>query len=157
MIKIPLTQGKVALIDDEDYTIVNLFKWYAKKAGNNWYAMTKTGLKEKQVNLLMHRLIMNLKPNERGDHKDNSGLNNQKANMRKCTHSQNNRNSKKYKNASSIYKGVSWHKRDRKWRARTTLNGKAIWLGSFKSEVEAAKAYDKFAKKNYGDFSNLNF
>lgn len=158
MIKIPLTQGKFALIDDEDYPIVSLFKWHAQKDRNTFYAKVHIWInKTKYIPLSMHRLIMNLNPYEQGDHKDRNGLNNQKSNLRECTRSQNKMNSKKYKNSLSKYKGVYWNKQIKKWRAMIRINKKLTHLGCFKDEVEAAKTYDKFAKKHYGDFAKLNF
>ena len=56
----------------------------------------------------------------------------------------------------SNYRGVSYSKRDKKWTSQATLNGKFYWLGSFKTEIEAAKAYDNFCVKNHGEFLNLN-
>ena len=57
----------------------------------------------------------------------------------------------------SIYKGVHWHKCHRKWLARITFEKRTIHLGYFPSEIEAAKAYDRGAKKYHGQFANLNF
>ncbi len=158
MIKIPLTQGKFALIDDEDYSIVNLFKWYAHKgyhSHNAFYATTNVVLDNKKSTLKMHRLIANVPFNKEADHKDRNGLNNQKYNLRICTDSQNQMNSKSYA-GSSKFKGVSWYKITKRWTARITLNRKLIYLGYFKKEKDAAKAYNNKAKELYGEFARLN-
>ena len=89
--------------------------------------------------------------------KDGDGLNNQKANLRICTRSQNKMNGKSYKNSSSKYKGIWWVKKNKKWRVRIRLNNKTIHLGYFKDETEAAKAYDSKAKELFGEFARLNF
>ena len=128
MIRIPLTQGKVALIDDADYSLVKPFKWHATKNGNNYYAERLIRLNGKRTMLRMHRLILNSKSHELTDHKDMDSLNNQKYNIRKCTHSQNHMNKKSYKNSSSKYKGVSWNKRDKRWMAKIVLNKKDYYL-----------------------------
>lgn len=153
---IPLTQGKFALIDDEDFEMVSLFKWYASKIGYTFYAISDITTNKKKIMLLMHRLIMNLKPHEQIDHKDRNGLNNQKSNMRFCTQAQNLMNRRSNKNSSSEYKGVHWHIRDKKWIARIKINKKSIHLGYFKDESEAARAYNKKAIELFGVFANLN-
>lgn len=157
MIKIPLTQNKVALIDDEDFAIVSLFKWCATKNSGIFYAVTHVEINNKQTTILMHRLILNSKPDEHTDHADLNGLNNQKCNLRKCTNSQNHMNRKSHKNTSSIYKGVSWHKRKEKWLSQIRINYKLIYLGYFNNEVDGAKAYDLKAKELFGEFARLNF
>jgi hypothetical protein len=100
------------------------------------------------------------------DHVNHNGLDNRKANLRPATHTQNvwhrrkfnGRTSGGFKLASrSKYKGVDWAHSMNRWRARILVNGKRIYLGSFNSELEAAKAYDLAAKKHHGQFATLNF
>lgn len=90
------------------------------------------------------------------DHKDGNGLDNQKSNLRLCTHKQNTRNSISIK-GTSIYKGVFWCKDRLKWRAGIKNNYKTINLGYYESEVNAAFAYDKAAIKYFGEYARLNF
>ena len=61
------------------------------------------------------------------------------------------------KQKSSRFRGLSWHKRDKAWRVAIRVNGERIELGGFRSEVEAAKAYDDAAKKYHGSKALLNF
>ena len=103
----------------------------------------------------MHRLIMDAQERQEIDHADGNGLNNQKDNLRFCTHSQNHMNRKPTK-GSSKYKGVSWHKAAKKWNARITLNKKTVSIGYFDSEIIAAKAYDEKAIELFGEFAKLN-
>ncbi len=156
MIKIPLSQNKFALIDDEDLGVVSLFKWCVRKRDNILYAHTWINLNGKDTSLKMHRLIMNAKPDKDLDHKDGDGLNNQKHNLRFCTVAQNAMNKFGNKNSSSQYKGVSWSKRNKNWVASIQTNHKSIYLGSFKSEIEAAQAYDTKAIELFGEFAKIN-
>jgi len=95
------------------------------------------------------------KNNRKTDHQDGNGLNNQRYNIRECTNSQNAMNSQIIRKHSSQFKGVSWFKRDKKWRSYIDYPQKHI--GYFNSEIEAAKAYDMRAKELFGEFAYLNF
>lgn len=86
------------------------------------------------------------------DHKNMNKNDNRWDNLRKATHSQNQMNSKKYKNCKSGFKGVCWHKRDKKWEASIKKNGIQKHLGYFNTPEEASEVYKKAAKKIHGDF-----
>ena len=73
-------------------------------------------------------------------------------NLREATNQQNNFNSGSKEGSSSQYKGVSWHKRGKKWVARYSLNGKQTHLGLFETEIEAYKAYSEATKKYHKDY-----
>lgn len=156
---IPLTQGKFAQVDDDDFAFLTQWKWFAHFDGNNFYA----GRQENQKELKMHRVIMNCNDGELVDHIDINGLNNQKLNLRKCTFAENLRNKKKYKNNQSNFKGVKTIRKKKKhevrvfYIARITIDRNCIYLGSFNDEVEAAKAYDTAAIEHHGKFASLNF
>lgn len=154
MKEIKLTQGKVALVDDEDFESLNAYKWCASKHHNTFYAVRTTiRVGGKQTKVRMHWDIMDGKSI---DHIDHDGLNNQRANLRFCTNSQNLMNTRKQDNTSSVYKGVSWYKRTGKWLAQIQINNKGISLGYFDSEIDAAKAYNNKAIEFFCEFANLN-
>ena len=77
------------------------------------------------------------------DHININPLDNRIENLRVVNNSQNTRNQKKKQNCSSIYKGVSWDKGCKKWRAMISINGKLKHLGLFDTEEEAHKVYQK--------------
>jgi hypothetical protein len=106
----------------------------------------------------LHREIMNNPDGLLVDHANGDGLDNRRTNLRLATHSQNQFNKRKTKSkTSSRFIGVYFEKRKNRWMARIHYHGKRIWLGSFKSEFDAAKAYDAAAKKYHGEFARLNF
>jgi len=153
MKKIELTKNKVALVDDEDYEFLNRWKWYAAKGGQTYYARRNTQYSDgKQHTLFMHRLLMMPAPEQEVDHKDRDGLNNQKANLRVCTHRENTARSMR-KNKTS-YRGVEKH--GNKWRASINSYKKRIYLGSYHTPEEAATAFNKAAIERYGEFACLN-
>jgi len=157
MKEIKLTQGKVALVDDEDYEELNKYKWCAHKEKTNIYAL-RHGHKVdgSRTMIRMHREIMKPVNGLSIDHIDSDGLNNQRCNLRVCTHAKNMRHVRPRKGCSSIFKGVTWHKKIQKWRAYIMLNSKQISLGCYHSEVDAARAYDSAAINLFGSFALLN-
>ena len=157
MKQIELTQGKIALVDNNMFEELTQFKWCAINVNNLWYAVRNIYKNNKWTILRMHREIMNAQNGQEIDHKNGNGLDNRHANLRFCTHSQNIQNQKVTKDGTSKYKGVSWHKQNKKWLAQIMLNDKQYYLGYFKSEIEAVKAYDKKAAEFFGEFARLNF
>lgn len=151
--KIPLTQNRFARVDPEDYAALARYKWSAARQGRTIYAVRS----EKGVQIRMHRAIMKAPKHLVCDHIDHDGANNTKRNLRLCTRGQNARNQRLRTDGRSKYKGVSWHKGDRKWHARIYHKGRCHHLGAFTSEIEAAKAYDRVARILHGPFASLNF
>jgi len=169
---IKLTQGQFAQVDDEDFEFLNQWKWYAKKHGHTFYAIRADYSSGKMKNVRMHRVILGLAPDDRriSDHIDHCGYNNQRVNLRICTYAQNCMNSQKQKRAtSSKYKGVTiniskWFSKEKqqmvyyepKFIAAIRVNGKLLSLGSFSSEIEAARKYNEGVLKYFGEFGVLN-
>jgi hypothetical protein len=152
MKKIPLSgkvgKGKSILVDNEDYEMLIQHSWYLRRDG-----YVACGLDGKTV--LIHRLIMAAKKGRKVDHINHDKLDNQKANLRLCTHSENMMNQRKFKGISK-FKGVSFNKRQSSWFANITKNKKPFFLGYFDTEEEAAIAYNKKAKELFGEFAYLN-
>jgi hypothetical protein len=151
MKEINLTRGQVTLVDDEDYEFLNQWKWFVLKLKDTSYALRH--LNKDNRFIYMHRLIMNTPDELEVDHIDHNGLNNQKYNLRNCTHQQNLMNHKI--TGKSKYIGVSYN--GKYIHAKIRANGKQIHLGNFKTEIEAALVYDQRAKEIFGEYANLNF
>ncbi len=156
---IPLTQGKYAIVDPEDFDELNKHKWYAREAGHTFYAVRS--IRKNNINVTtvqMHRQIINPPDGRVVDHKNHEGLDNRKVNLRPATRAQNAWNSINLpKNGSSKYRGVKYSKANGKFRAAINVNGKRIHLGYFENEIDAAKAYDNAARLYRGNFAVLNF
>lgn len=143
-----------AIVDDEDFYRLSLFKWWPHSTPTNItiYAR-RTDANGKHFS--MHKMITGF---DLTDHKNHNGLDNRRENLRFATGSQNQANKGKQKGFySSRFKGVSWHNANKKWRARITRNGTMFELGHFLFEEDAAHAYDTAAKELFGEFSRINF
>lgn len=151
MREVPITRGFVALVDDEDYDKANRFKWYPIKSGNNYYATAYNKSDKKYIRL--HWLIIGKPPKGMVvDHKDGNGLNNQSDNLRFCTADQNHCNRKSW--GKSNFLGVF----PRKGRTYNPWQAKigSTHLGVFKTEDNAATAYNFAARARYGEFARIN-
>ena len=155
MKEIKLNKGFITLVDDEDYGRLNQWAWRILKSRHTYYAQRQENVNNKTKSVLMHREIMNTPKNLQVDHIDHDGLNNQKVNMRNCTHLQNLHNQRK-KGKYNKYKGVYVINRDN-IIAMITYNYRQIWRKRFFTEREAAIEYDIMARKYFGEFAELNF
>lgn len=157
MREIPLTQGIIALVDDDMFDYLNQWKWCAYRGGGNWYAMRRINGQKKSI--YMARLIMDAKDNELVDHRKHypDKVDNQRSNLRIATSSQNNHNHKKRKDNTSGYMGVTWDIRSQKWFVQKCFNGKNHYGGRFDNIIDAVRKSDEMAREFHGAFATLNF
>jgi hypothetical protein len=151
--EIPLTKGYVALVDDEDYALVSAHNWRARGSEDR-----SVGLYAHATicgrDVRMHNLIMSPGHGQRVDHRNGDGLDNRRiANLRTCSRLQNDQN--KRKSAARRFKGPMLYRG--RWQAQICVGGRTRFLGLFKSEIVAARAYDIAALEHFGEFANLNF
>lgn len=162
--EIPLSQGKVALVDDGDYADLSQFNWYAERVKlknhpDQFYAVRRVSVGAgRQIRAYMHRVITSCPEGQLPDHIDGDSLNNQRGNLRIATDSTNQANRMRLLPAkSSEFRGVTLHRKTGRWQAAVKVNGKNLYLGLFDTEVEAAAAYDESALVHFGEFARLNF
>ena len=162
------------LYDAEDHDKVSAHRWcvnkdYTKNKGKfyvttsilhpdgGWYVRNGVKIQRRRFALFVHRLIMDAPKGMHVDHINGNPLDNRKSNLRICTHAENSNNTGPRKNNTSGYKGVYWAKRNKRWLAQITHNGKQVYIGHYKDKEEAARAYDAKAKEFQGEFAYLNF
>lgn len=153
--EISLTQGQVAIVDDEDYDYLSQFKWHARRDDNTWYAIHSDRINGRIVETKMHRLVLPPPDGFLVDHKNRNGLDNRRCNLRIATISQNTVNSPTRNKTG--YRGVKHSTNPRWWEANIRVNRKKVYLGCFPSPEQAARAYDDAARKYHGEFAILNF
>ena len=141
---IPLTQGKSVSVDQDDYWFLRIFKWHF----DNGYASNKDlGA--------MHRWLMKPAPGLLVDHIDGDRLNNTRANLRIVTNQQNQSNRRNGYGASK-YVGLSWDGKFNRWKVSVTHQGKPHYVGVFRDEIEAVKAYNQKSIELRGDYAGVN-
>ena len=154
---IPLSNShKVAIVDDADYDDLSQYTWRLQAmphlSNSLEYAVRHV---ERGVIMPMHRQILKPKSKQVVDHISGDGLDNQRENLRACTHQQNLWNRKPNTLGTSPYKGVYFAKYCGRWMAQIVVNGKKI-RKTFSSEMDAARHYNLLAKTHYGEYARLN-
>jgi hypothetical protein len=158
--EIPLTNGGVALVDDEDYALVMSAAptWWAHidtKTGRRFYARrSRAPLGQPPRPIFMHQIITGYSLT---DHINGDGFDNRRANLREASHQQNCWNVTLRGLNTSGYKGVDFHKGTGKWRARIRTAEGRLALGYYYSPITAAQVYDAAARDLHGEFARLNF
>jgi hypothetical protein len=155
--EIPLTQGYVALVDDDDYEWLNQWKWFVLVCKRTSYAVRNSRVTDGLPRHLiyMHRVLMGKLNEAQVDHIHHNGLDCRRLELRACSVAQNAYNRGKQA-GSSRYKGVSWYPQLGKWVAQIHPNGTRKHLGYFDSETAAAAAYNKAAREYWGEFAFVN-
>lgn len=150
---IELTKGQRATVDDEDWPYLSQFRWWF----DGMYAQGRVNGKQ----VRMHRLLLNPPKGSMVDHANGDRMDNTRANIRVCSHGENEWNkAKKHRHRNdghSKYKGVTRDVRRGMWVSRTTFNGRSVHIGSFVSEIDAARAFDDWAREHHGQFAHVNF
>jgi len=155
-----MSQPKYAKADPADYKRLKGYEWFAQKGSRNFYAVRQVGRSKgkRKTLIFLHKEIIDVPEGMVTDHINHDAMDNRRANLRAATHSQNACHTKKHSGVSrSKYKGIFWQKKQKKWVARIMFDGNRIYLGCFKDEIEAAKAYDKAARKYHKEFACFNF
>lgn len=150
---IELTQGRVAIVDDEDFEWLSKWKWCYHRVPED-----RTGYVQRWHGILMHREILKhhqlWQEGSEPDHINGCGCDNRKCNLRMATPHENKRNKKRYRNNTSSITGVSWSNRSQKWRAYISppKKKKPQHLGWFIHKKDAVAARRAAEIKYFGEY-----
>ncbi len=154
---IPLTKGKEALVDDEDYDYLMQWKWYAAVGGKYAGRDVRSSNSRRRNAIYLHDLVARrIGISGKIDHINRNSLDDRRHNLRPASHAQNLANRGPQINNTSGYKGVTWDKARERWFASIKVGGHRINLGRFDDKIEAARVYNEAALKYFGEFAYLN-
>lgn len=142
-----------ALVDDGDFDAVAAYKWRPVRPRNVTYALANLPRRDGHGTLYMHRLILGASGH--ADHINGDGLDNRRSNLRVASYAQNAANVDQPAGASR-FKGVSRSRSSGRWRAYIRTNYRQVHIGTFDTEEDAARAYDRVASAMWGEFARLN-
>ena len=153
-VRVPLTNGTVALVDMDDAERVLGYPWHRHTAG---YAARARRTEDGPGpgTIFMHRLILDAPAGVPVRRRNESRLDNRRANLLLATESQSWAGARLRGDNTSGYRGVTWSKRGR-WQAQIQVAGRRHFLGYFPSKEDAARAYDAAAREAFGEFARLN-
>jgi len=155
---IELSQGRVAVVDDEDFKWLSKWNWYYHrlKQRNTGYAVRGDYSKSQKQRVSMQITIMEhykcWRHGKEVDHINTCGCDNRKENLRFATLSQQNANKRQQSNNTSGVVGVNWCEAAGKWIARIGINGKRKYLGVFVNKKDAIAARRQAEIKYFGEY-----
>jgi len=157
-VEISLTQGQYAQIDDDDYALVKAFRWCALKSKKKFYAITTVPMTSGAQRIFLHKLLLGIGKEHKGDHINGDSLDCRRINLRVATSGQNSWNKRRHQaqNKTSRHRGVFFDKRHGKFRASILHEGRRHYLGYFAGEEAAAAAYDAKCLELRGEWAVLN-
>ena len=158
--KIPLQNGMFAIVDDEDYERVNGFRWHIVISGTktDLIVMRNAGVNGVNIKQILSYFILK-KECTKGDsiiYKNKDKLDNRRSNLEMISTKKSTYRTKGHRNSSSRYKGVSWHKRNKKWEARINKDYKPFYIGIYKDEDDAGRAYNNKSLEFFGEYAYQN-
>lgn len=142
-----LSQGKYAIVDNEDYEHFSQWKWH--KTGKGYAARAV-----KKRRIYMHKIIVPIPKGMVIDHINRNGFDNRRLNLRFVTCAENNINRSLFRNNKSGFKGVSFNSGSYHMQIGSAKN--RIRMNGFKTALEAALLYDQKASEIFGEFAVTN-
>lgn len=157
MKQIKLTKGLYALVDEDKFDLLNQHSWHASYQKKDDCYLAKTIIDNKSIS--MHRFLLNITSAKlRVLHINNNKLDNRKENLKVLSGNSFNSTKKMQRYNKTGYKGVTeiTRKEMTKYKSQIMVNGKHINLGYYDTKEEAAREYNKAARKYFGELAYQN-
>jgi hypothetical protein len=151
MKSITMTNGVRTIVDDDMHEMYGKYNWTQHTKG---FACRSMKMEGKWKTVFLHRLVMNVPQGKEVDHINGDRLDNKKSNLRICSREDNAKNRMKRYDSQQPFKGIRLRKG--RWEVNLQCDKKAYYLGRYNTAIEAAKVYDKYAKKYFGQFARFN-
>ncbi len=145
--------GFFALVDDCDYEKLSQYRWSLNVGG---YASGGGRAARELGHHFMHRVVYPPTEGLMPDHINGDRLDNRRENLRLVTPSQNMMNTKIRSNKVSKYKGVWWNAIAKLWACAIQKEGVSTPLGYYRTQRDAAIAYNEAARIHFGEYAKLN-
>lgn len=162
-VEIPLSHDQVALVSACDLPKIQARKWFAYRiagsgqSGQVYLYGFKAGSKAGGKKVWMHNVIMDPPEGHEVDHINQNPLDNRRENLRVVSHQENCRNrGKRRTKSTSEWLGVCWSREKGRWKAAIRVDGRALHLGYFSDEREAAQAYNFATWSHFGPEAQFN-
>lgn len=155
---IPLTRGKWAIVDAEDYERLSRWNWHLSGsiARNNFYAARGTRVGGKHRLIRLHHAVLGLDGGIMVDHVDGDPLNCRKSNLRICNAAGNSQNHKRTSRNKSGHTGINWHPTNKQWIVRVGSGRARKYIGGFKTLEAAVVARNAAFAEHYGEFARFD-
>lgn len=148
---IPVSRGKWrTAVDDDMYDVLSKSRWHNKKG---YVCRVVRNEKGRWTIQYMHRIILQTPKGMETDHIDRDKMNNQRANLRAVTGTQNKWNRGMMRSNKSGFRGVCFAKDTGKWQAAIRINSKQVYLGQYTSPQEASRVYEEKAREVRGQYA----
>jgi len=146
----------ITLVDDDVFEWASKFHWCISSKGDVQRSGSPDLVTKKRKTMILHRLVNKTPVDLHTDHINGNRQDNRRCNLRTVTRQQNHQNSRPQKGRSSKYKGVGWDCQAKKWKAYIKIGDKLKNLGRYKSQIRAARVYNRAALENFGEYAWLN-
>ena len=120
-----------------------------------WSQIPRGYVRHVRGGVMLHRLILDAKQGDVVDHINRNPLDNRKDNLRIVSWSENGINKGKQSNNTSGYTGISYDKKNKKWKVRLNKNKKMIWLGRYSKIEEAIEARKTAESAYFGEYTPI--
>jgi hypothetical protein len=143
--QLPLSQNKFALVDDDDFARLSVYRWFYRpeRNGGPGYAIRHAKVDGETKTEYLHRAIMNPAKGMTVIFENHNRLDCQKQNLLVVTTEQARRHHRVRSDNKTGSKGISYNDYAKTWSADVYRNGTCKRVGTFNTRQEAITEYER--------------